>query len=192
ELARLFGVRRVTVLHTRDRATAERDAFVEPLRRVRGVWLSSGNAGRLIDAYLDTRVQRELEALLARGGVVGGNSAGAIIQGSFVIRGRADKPVLVARGRERGFGFLRNVAVDPHLLSQKREAELVTVVDAHPELLGIGLADSVAIEVRGDRFRAIGEGQVVIFDDRKHGCCWYYPLPAGAEFDLRARAVVGR
>ncbi|HKG95146.1 MAG TPA: hypothetical protein VKA84_24730, partial [Gemmatimonadaceae bacterium] len=47
ELARLFGVRRVTVLHTRDRATAERDAFVEPLRRVRGVWLSSGNAGRL-------------------------------------------------------------------------------------------------------------------------------------------------
>jgi len=31
-----------------------------------GVWLSGGNAGRRLAAYLGTRTQKELEALLAR------------------------------------------------------------------------------------------------------------------------------
>ena len=190
ELAKLFGVRRVTVLHTRNRATANSRDFSRPLRRVRGVWLSSGNSGRLASAYLGTRVQRELEALLERGGVVGGNSAGAIIQGSYIVRGRPDKPLLMAKGHEAGFGFLTNVAVNPHLISAKRENELVDVVDAHPELLGVGLADSAAVIVNGDRMEVIGDGRVAIYDDEKHGCCWYYWLPRGAVFDLRARKVI--
>jgi len=54
------------------------------------VWLSGGNAGRLAQAYLDTLTQRELIGVLQRGGVIGGNSAGAIIQGSYTIRGNPD------------------------------------------------------------------------------------------------------
>ena len=40
-----------------------------------------------------------LLALLDRGGVIFGSSAGAIIQGSFVVRGRPDKPHNVATAR---------------------------------------------------------------------------------------------
>src|SRR2546423_8621517 len=93
ELAKMFGVKRITVLHTRDRATANAASFVAPIKRAHGVWLSSGNAGRLASAYLDTLTERELASLLARGGVIGGNSAGAIIQGSYTVRGRPDKPL---------------------------------------------------------------------------------------------------
>jgi cyanophycinase len=187
ELAKLFGVRRVTVLHTRSRKTADSAGFVAPLVTANGVWLSSGNAGRLANAYLGTRTQKEIEAVLARGGVIGGNSAGAIIQGSYAVRGRPDKPVLMAKGHERGFGFLRSVAVDPHLTEQKRETELVTVVDAHPKLLGIGIDEKAAIVVRGDRFEVIGEGRVAIYDNIKHGGNWYYYLSPGDTFDLGTR-----
>src|SRR5262249_8822045 len=133
ELAKMFGVKAMTVLHTRSRATANSEKFVGILRRANGVWFGPGNAGRLANAYLDTATQREIEAVLARGGVVGGNSAGAIIQGSYTVRGRPDKPLLMATGHERGFGFIKNVAINPHLTEAKRDAELVNVVDAHPE-----------------------------------------------------------
>ena len=115
ELCKLFGVKRITILHTRNRNTANTKSFIEPLRTANGVWLSYGNAGRLADTYLGTLTQREIESVLERGGVVGGTSAGAIIQGSYIVRGRPDKPLLMAKGHERGFGFLKNVAINPHL-----------------------------------------------------------------------------
>ena len=189
ELCKLFGVNRITILHTRNRQTANSEKFVQPLKKARGVWLSQGNPGRLADAFLDTLAQREIQGVLDRGGVIGGNSAGAIIQGSYIVRGRSDKPLLMAKGHERGFGLLRNVAINPHLTEGKRDAELVNVVDAHPELLGIGIDEKAAIVVQGDSFEVIGEGRVAIYDNIKHDGQWYYWLSKGDKFDLRHRSA---
>ena len=190
ELAKMFGVKRITVLHTRSRDTANSEKFVEALRQANGVWLSSGNSGRLASAYLDTLTQREIEAVLNRGGVVGGNSAGAIIQGSYTVRGRPDKPLLMAKGHERGFGFLKNVAINPHLTEAKRDTELVNVVDAYPELLGIGIDEKAAIIVERDGFVVMGEGRVAIYDNKKHGSSWYYWLLPGDSFNLQSRTAL--
>lgn len=190
ELGKLFGVKRITVLHTRNRNTANSDGFVEAIRKANGVWLGPGNAGRYEQAFLDTLVQRELEKLLERGGVIGGNSAGAIIQGSYIVRGRPDKPVLMVKGHERGFAFLKNVAINPHLTSNNRFDELVNVLDANPNLLGIGMDDSAAIVVQGDKFEVIGEGRVAIYDDKKRDGRWYYFLPQGTLFDIQKRSIL--
>jgi cyanophycinase len=144
----------------------------------------------LADVYLDTLTQCEIAAVLERGGVVGGNSAGAIIQGSYTVRGRPDKPLLMAKGHERGFGFVTNVAIDPHLTEQKRDAELVNVIDAYPELLGIGIDEKAALLVQGDTFEVIGEARVAIYDNLKHGGNWYYWLKPGDKFDLVKRQVL--
>jgi len=179
-----LGVDIVQVIHTRDRTVANSDAFVAPLRSATGVYLVAGNAGRYADAYLGTRTERELNAVLARGGVIFGSSAGAIIQGSFVVRGRPDKPLLMAPGRTTGFGWLTNVAVNPHLTSAQRDAELVNVVDAHPDILGIGLDDDAAILVRQNTFEVLGSGRVAIYDNVNHNGSWYYWLKPGDRFDL--------
>jgi cyanophycinase len=186
-LRKWLGVGDVTILHTRDRSVADSEGFAASLRSATGVFLGAGNAGRYAAAYLGTRTQDELAALLGRGGVICGSSAGAIVQGSFLVRGRPDKPLLMAKGHERGFGFLARVAVDPHLTSAKRDAELVNVVDAHPALLGIGIDDDAAIVVEGDRFEVIGTGRVAIYDNVRHAGNWYDWLAAGDRFDLRAR-----
>jgi cyanophycinase len=93
----------------------------------------------------------------------------------------------MAKGHERGFAFLKNVAINPHLTEAKRDAELVNVLDAKPTLLGIGIDEKAAIVVQGSRFEVIGEGRVAIYDNKKHGSSWYYWLKPGDVFDLRSR-----
>lgn len=125
-----------------------------------------------------------MKKLLERGGVVFGSSAGAIIQGSFTVRGRPDKPLLMASGRTTGFGLLTNVAINPHLTSAKRDAELVNVVDAHPNILGIGIDDDAALLVRKNVFEVLGTGRVAIYDNIRREGSWYYWLKSGERFDL--------
>ena len=62
-----------------------------------------------------------LARVLARGGVIGGESAGATIQGSYLVRGaREGNHIMMAKGYETGFGYLRDVAIDQHLITRKR------------------------------------------------------------------------
>src|SRR5439155_20706040 len=79
--ARSLGVSHITLMHTTSRTEADDERFVRPLREATGVWLPGGEAGRLLVSYLGTRTERELLALVARGGVIGGTSAGALVWG---------------------------------------------------------------------------------------------------------------
>lgn len=185
-----FDVTRVTVLHTKDQVRANSDGFVEPLRHASGVWIDGGRQYRLADAYLGTAVERAIKALLARGGVVCGSSAGATIQGSFLVRGAPsnDNTVMVSPGHITGFGLLPNSAIDQHVNVRGRERDLDPVIDAHPELLGIGLDQDAAIVVHGDSFFVVG-GQVAIHDGKPHEGAHYFFLSSGQSYDLKTRSV---
>jgi len=188
ESPKLFGLKNVTVLHTRDRNVANTEAFVAPLRKASGVWFGGGRQWRLVDSYLDTLTQKELMAVLDRGGVIGGSSAGATIQGSYLVRGaREGNQIMMAKGYEIGFGYLKNTAIDQHIDTRKRENDLTEVIAAHPELLGIGLYESTAIVAQGDRFEVIGDGKVAITDGKERDGKRHYLLSAGERFDLRKR-----
>ena len=183
------GAGNITVLHTRDPQEADREDFVAPLLAARGVWFAGGRQWRLVDAYAGTRTLTEIRGVLERGGVVGGSSAGATIQGSYLVRGDTATNSIMMGDHTEGFGFLRNVAVDQHLLVRNRHFDLVEVIDAHPELLGIGLDENTAIVVRGDSFEVIGQGYVAIYDATKKngGHERFYFLAPGDRYDLSAR-----
>lgn len=159
------GFRNVVVLHTRDKKLADTESFAAPLAQARGVWFAGGRQWRIVDSYEGTRTEQTLMSVLNRGGVIGGTSAGATIQGSYLVRGaRTGNEIMMAPGYERGFGYLRNTAIDQHLLKRKREKDLWQVIDKHPHLLGIGIDESTAIVVRGDQFEVIGASKVAIYD----------------------------
>ena len=183
------GAADLTVLHTTDREVAGDPAFSAPLREARGVWFPGGRQWRLADAYLGTRVQEEIVGVLRRGGVVGGSSAGATILGSYLVRGDTATNTVMMGDHEVGFGFLRDTAVDQHLLRRNRHFDLVEVIEAHPHLLGIGIDEDTAIVVEGDRFEVLGRSYVVIYDHRRlldSGGRFYF-LGAGDQYDLRRR-----
>lgn len=173
-----------TVLHTTDRDVADSEAFVEPLKDATGVWLEPPEGGRqwrLVDAYLGTRTVEEMFNLLDRGGVIGGGSAGATIQGSFLVRGASDpddNTIMMAPGHEEGFGFFTNTAIDQHVDVRHRENDLAEVMEAHPELLGLGLDQETSITVHGDEFVVNGPGRVAVWDGRDHeGRGYFYAYP---------------
>jgi cyanophycinase len=185
---RTFGLKKVTVLHTRDRAEADTDAFIAPLKTAKGVWFGGGRQWRFVDSYHKTRTQRAIESVLERGGVIGGTSAGATIQGSYLVRGaREGNQIMMAKGYEAGFGYLRNVAIDQHLIARHRETDMVPVIAAHPELLGLGIDEATAVVVQGDRFRVVGRSKVAVYDGKDHDGKQYYFLSPGARFDLKDR-----
>ena len=188
------GARNLTVLHTRDPKVADTDTFVEPLTTARGVFFAGGRQWRLADAYLKTRLQRELQALLDRGGVIGGSSAGATILGSFLVRGDTKGNELMVGDHTVGFGFLKDSAIDQHLLRRNRQFDLIGVIEERPALLGIGIDENTAIVVEGDRFDVIGQGYVAIYD-AQHATrppAKFYLLGAGDRFDLNKREASRR
>ena len=186
---REVGASNLKVLHTNDRDEADSDAFVEPIREANGVWFPGGRQWRLADSYLGTRTEEELRSLLERGGVVGGSSAGATILGSYLARGDTRTNTIMMGDHEEGFGFLRDTAIDQHVLRRNRHFDLIEIIRARPELLGIGIDENTAIVVQGDEFEVIGESYVLIYDNRKmvgdEGL--FYFLSPGDRFDLGTR-----
>jgi cyanophycinase len=192
QLFRDRGATNLTVLHTRDRSEADTEAFVAPIREAGGVWFTGGRQWRLADSYLGTRTEAALWDLLARDGVIGGSSAGATIQGSYLARGDTRTNTIMMGDHEEGFAFLRDTAIDQHLLARNRQFDLIEVIEARPELLGIGLDENTAILVRGDQFSVIGESYVAIYDhDRMIGESGRFMLlGSGDGYDLATRRPV--
>ena len=186
---RAAGATNLTVIHTNDRDEADSEAFVRPIREAGGVWFPGGRQWRIADSYLDTRTEEELHRLLERGGVIGGSSAGASIQGSYLIRGDTQTNTIMMGDHEEGFGFLRNVGIDQHLLRRNRQFDMLEVMEAMPDLLGIGIDENTAIVVQGDEFEVIGESYVVIYDTSVQidtGGDFYFLAP-GDRFNMATR-----
>lgn len=159
-----YGFKNVTVLHTRNPEVANTDSFVAPLKNAKGVWFNGGRQWRLVDSYANTKTYDEFTNLLNRGGVIGGSSAGASIQGSFLVRGDTKTNTIMIGDHQVGFGFIKNVAIDQHLLALNRQFDIFEILDSHSELLGIGLDENTAIIVQGDRFEVVGKHYVAVYD----------------------------
>ncbi len=98
--------------------------------------------------------------MLRRGGVIGGSSAGATIQGDYLCRGSPlNNTDMICEGYERGLGFLPGVAIDQHFAQRKRFADMTALVKTYPQLLGIGIDESTAIVVQGSVAEVMGAGR---------------------------------
>lgn len=161
-----LGATHVSMVHTYDPAMANSQEFNAPIREAKGVWFTGGRQWRIVDAYANTLAEKEFRNVLSRGGVIGGSSAGATIQGSFLARGDTKTNRIMMGDHQKGFGYLKNSAIDQHLLVRNRQFDLIEIIKAHPGLLGIGLDENTAIIVRENIFEVMGASFVAIYDAR--------------------------
>ena len=161
---RKLGATNVSVLHTNDKKVADSDSFVKPLLKASAVWFGGGRQWRLVDSYKNTLTEKLIGKVLERGGVVGGSSAGATIQGSYLARGDTKNNQIMMGDHEEGFNYLKNVAIDQHVLARNRHFDMFEILKNRPDLLGIGIDENTAIVVQGNQFEVIGENYVVVYD----------------------------
>ncbi len=190
------GLTHVKMLHTADPKVADTEAFVAPLREADGVWFDGGRQWNGVDSYMNTRALEEFRKVLDRGGVIAGSSAGATIQGEYLVRGDTKGPDIVMTdepAHQHGFAFLRRSAIDQHINARNRWDDLIPVIKKYPDLLGIGLSEDTGIIVHGDQFEVMGKWKVAIHDSTRPYQPWekpYFVLSAGDVYDMKARRVV--
>ncbi len=191
-----YGLTNVHMLHTADPKVADTDAFASMLRDATAVWFVGGRQWNIVDSYANTRTYTAFHDVLARGGVIGGSSAGATIQGDYLVRGAvAGAQLMMAPEPEhqQAFRFLRRSAIDQHINTRNRWTDLQEIMVKFPNLLGIGLSEATAIVVTGDQFEVMGKAQVAIHDTthpQPAGEKPYLVLNAGDRYDMKQRRVI--
>ena len=191
------GAGSATWIHTKDRTKADGDEeILGKLHEATGLWFGGGRQWNFVDSWHDTEAHQLMRDVLARGGVIGGSSAGASIQASYLARGDPLGNLnIIAPGYERGLGFLEGVAVDQHFAERDRFADMTELMEAHPQLLGIGIDESTALIVQGSVGEVCGRGNVHFYDWRAgkpDGDKDHVSLASGERYELRERRVLGR
>ncbi len=193
---RRMGLRNVHMLHTHDPTIADTDEFAAVLRDADAVWFNGGRQWNIVDSYAGTKTYDAFHAVLARGGVIAGSSAGATIQGEYLVRGATAGPQIMMTDEpehQEGFKFLRRSAIDQHIDTRGRWDDLTPVMQRFPTYLGIGISEGTAIIVRGDRFEVMGKWKVAVHDPTRPHQPWeksWFVLGAGDVYDMQARRVV--
>ena len=190
------GVMNVSMLHTHDAKLADTEAFSADLVQATAVWFNGGRQWNIVDSYAGTRTYDLFHEVLERGGVTGGSSAGATIQGEYLVRGATEGSQIVMTDEENhqlGFEFLRKSAIDQHINARMRWDDIIPVIEQQPHLLGIGLSEGTAIIVTGDTFEVMGKWMVAVHDNTRTYQPWqkpYFVLAPGDAYDMKARRIV--
>lgn len=147
----------VTVLRQRESSEVSEPEFQSAMKAATGVWFGGGRQWNFVDAYENTEAIELFRDVLRRGGVIGGSSAGATIQGELLVRGHPlGNTVMLAEGYEQGFAFLPGTAIDQHFSQRGRQPDLISVIRRHPKMIGVGLDEGTAIIVRGTQIDVLG------------------------------------
>jgi cyanophycinase len=178
-------------LHTDDPAQADDAAFVRPLASATGVWFCGGAQPRLNYRYVgvfprQTRFQKALREVLARGGVVGGTSAGmaALPEIMTMDQSQPDSNGPLSIRAAHGLGLFGGAIVETHFESRNGRMErfvgllrdaprldrLAGRTGAGAAMLGLAVEGSTALVVRADQLEVLGSGNAHVLiktiDDR--------------------------
>jgi cyanophycinase len=206
-----LGARAERLSLTREEADWEETAG--RLAEATGIWFGGGDQSRLTAVLKGTRVEQAILERHRAGAAVGGTSAGAAVMSTPMITGDERHPggarppddpdvafLTIARDNivtKEGFAFLPGTIVDQHFVRRRRHNRLISLVLEHPELVGVGIDESTALEVPpSGQWRVLGESVAVVYDARKAevtpagkgalGAAGIrmHVLPAGSTFDL--------
>jgi cyanophycinase len=191
---RKAGAKNVVVIPGRKLEEVEDPKNLELVKKAGGLWFGGGRQWRFVDAYENTKMHDAFREVLKRGGVIGGSSAGATIQGDYLCRGSPfNNTDIMCEGYERGLGFLPGVAIDQHFAQRKRFADMTKLMDTYPQFLGIGLDEGTAIVVKGHVADVMGKGEVHFYDRRRlveKDKPDHESLKAGERYNLKDRKIL--
>jgi len=179
------GAKNVVILHTYNHKVADSEEFVRVLKGAKAVFFPGGRSRVLDETYHGTRFEREILAVLNRGGVLAGDSAGAITLGCLWLSWPAQDAELSKV--TDGLCALPHVTVTPHVRNidgDEQTVELQKYFSTHPDLIGINISEGTTLVLHQNIAEVIGAGGVTIFDAAKDPAKPFVKLIAGRMLDL--------
>jgi cyanophycinase len=192
----------VSVVDPQTRRDAADPTMVAALDGATAVFLTGGSQVKLAQNIVGTPVGDAVVRAYERGAVVAGTSAGASIMSRFMIS--LGEEGLTPRQRasqiSAGLGLVDDVIIDQHFDQRGRYGRLMSMVAASPNLLGMGIDENTAAEIRdGKVMSVIGAGSIFLVNarnaitdapDARRGApllvsgAVVHSLPTGSTFDL--------
>ena len=160
------GFTNLSTIHTRNKKEADDPKNIALMRNAKGLYFGGGDQQLIADAYAGTKLYDEFIALLDRGGVIMGTSAGATIMGSLMVGGDARDDISKKYAFNPAFSFMTNTALDQHVLARNRQFDLIPVIEHYPGTLGIGMDESTAIIVEAGQFKVWGLSYAMLYDPK--------------------------
>ena len=160
------GFTNLSTIHTRNKKEADDPKNIALMRNAKGLYFGGGDQQLIANAYAGTKLYDEFIALLNRGGVIMGTSAGATIMGSLMVGGDARDDISKKYAFNPAFSFMTNTALDQHVLARNRQFDLISVVEYYPGTLGIGMDESTAIIVEAGQFKVWGNSYAMLYDPK--------------------------
>jgi cyanophycinase len=195
DLFAALGAARVELAPLSARVDACRSAVLEQLDDATAVFITGGDQLKLTAIIGGTPAETRLRQRHAAGCVIAGTSAGASVAAEHMMAyGASGIPPRKAMMQfAPGFGLIRGVIIDQHFGERGRAGRLITAVAHNPGLLGLGLDEDTAVEIRSDQtFTVLGRGAVLVVDAMPVSHNDIHRLPEQAPlsiFDLRVHTL---
>ncbi len=190
-----MGAANLMVCSATDEDTMSDPKTHETFARAQGVWFVGAEEERLLDLVVRSSLQKVVGEVLARGGAIGGSSAGARIHGDGIVRRKSGTTVstVPSNSHDSGLGLLPGVVIDQCAVGEETTDNMATVLrDRFPNCIGLGLKESAAVVVRGHTMQVVGSESVSLYDTARSGekVQADQKIPAGQTYDFVARRVV--
>jgi cyanophycinase len=152
QLFQRLGVDDVRDLTVQTRDEASQDGILQHFREVSTLFFSGGDQLRITSVLGGTRFHHALLEEHRHGLVVAGTSAGAsMMSDTMIVTGDAEEaPTKNTVHMAPGMGLWQGAVIDQHFSQRGRIGRLLSALAQNPGILGVGLDEDTAIEVRLD------------------------------------------
>ena len=145
--------------------------WTDSLAGAKLIYILGGDQSRFMNVVLNTPVYTAIHKAYQNGATIAGTSAGAAVMSKYMITGKQLLDTVYKETFNKlwdkniefspGMGLLENTIIDQHFLKRNRYNRLISALAAHPDLVCVGIDESTAIIVHGDKATVAGESQVI-------------------------------
>jgi len=156
---------------------ANNKKWIDSLTGAKLIYILGGDQNRFMKSVLHTPVYNAIHKAYQNGATIAGTSAGAAVMSKYMITGQQLLDTVYKETFNKlwnkniefseGMGLLENTIIDQHFLKRSRYNRLISALAAHPDLVCIGIDESTAIIVHGNKAKVAGESQVIRFANPK-------------------------
>lgn len=150
---------------------------LDSVRNASLIYMTGGNQNTFMEIAGNTPLIPAIQEAYANGATVAGTSAGAALMSKQMITGDEFKhPEYNGKFRtieannielKPGVALIEEAIIDQHFIQRMRMNRLISAILENPDKVGIGIDESTAILVDGNKAEVYGIGQVMVFRNTK-------------------------